>query len=768
MSLPLSESSGKILSLASEESKALKHYYLGAEHVFIALMKVADAEVNAVLKEFNLSAEQLCEAMRKALKPGTGSPEPRGMVVTPRQRKISALSQEIAQRFKFPSVEPLHIFLAIVHEGQGQPVHLLRKMGVDIERLRMELILHLKKKLYDQKADELSKNTPFLNKVGRDLTAMARAGTLTPVIGREDVIRKVAQVLTRKTKNNPIILGDAGVGKTAIVEGLAQAIVGAHAPPEIKDKRIIEINFGSLLSGTKYRGEFEQKIQEMIEETKKNPHIVLFIDEFHTIAGTGRTEEGTLDAANILKPALTRGEVRCIGATTIEDYRRIIEKDPALERRFQTIILEEPSKEETLEILKGIKEAYENHHRVYYTEEALKSAVELSQRYIWDRRLPDKAIDLIDQAAAQKQLHTLNMDHLEFMEISRTGARRIKEITKEDIAEVISSWTGIPLSRITEEESQRLLKLEETLKKRVLGQEEAIEAVARVVRNSKVGLDNPCRPNGVFLFLGPTGVGKTELAKALAEFLFDNESRLIRFDMSEFQEAHSVSKLIGAPPGYIGYDEEGQLTGKVRTNPYSVLLFDEIEKAHDAIFDVFLQIFDEGILTDSHGRRVNFCNTIIIMTSNIGADIFNEKGNIGFSRLGDDDMRLKQIDLRIKEAVKDKFRPELLNRIDQIVIFRHLGYSEIKRIIEKFIGRINERLVDRKICVELEESAYDVLMEMGYSREFGAREMERTINKVISSPLAEAILLGRFKAGDIVKIRGEGNSLSFACAVEVT
>lgn len=767
MSLPLSESSGKILSLASEESKALKHYYLGAEHVFIALMKVADAEVNAVLKEFNLSAEQLCEAMRKALKPGTGSAEPRGMVVTPRQRKISALSQEIAQRFKFPSVEPLHIFLAIVHEGQGQPVHLLRKMGVDIERLRMELILHLKKKLYDQKADELSKNTPFLNKVGRDLTAMARAGTLTPVIGREDVIRKVAQVLTRKTKNNPIILGDAGVGKTAIVEGLAQAIVGAHAPPEIKDKRIIEINFGSLLSGTKYRGEFEQKIQEMIEETKKNPHIVLFIDEFHTIAGTGRTEEGTLDAANILKPALTRGEVRCIGATTIEDYRRIIEKDPALERRFQTIILEEPSKEETLEILKGIKEAYENHHRVYYTEEALKSAVELSQRYIWDRRLPDKAIDLIDQAAAQKQLHTLNMDHLEFMEISRTGARRIKEITKDDIAEVISNWTGIPLSRITEEESQRLLKLEETLKKRVLGQEEAIEAVARVVRNSKVGLDNPCRPNGVFLFLGPTGVGKTELAKALAEFLFDNESRLIRFDMSEFQEAHSVSKLIGAPPGYIGYDEEGQLTGKVRTNPYSVLLFDEIEKAHDAIFDVFLQIFDEGILTDSHGRRVNFCNTIIIMTSNIGADIFNDKGNIGFSRLGDDDMRLKQIDQRIKEAVKDKFRPELLNRIDQIVIFRHLGYSEIKRIIEKFIGRINERLADRKICVELEESAYDVLMEMGYSREFGAREMERTINKVISSPLAEAILLGRFKAGDVVKIRGEGNSLSFACAVEV-
>lgn len=767
MSLPLSESSGKILSLASEESKALKHYYLGAEHVFIALMKVADAEVNAVLKEFNLSAYQLAEAMRRALKPGTGAPEPRGMVVTPRQRKISALSQEIAQRFKFPSVEPLHIFLAIVHEGQGQPVHLLRKMGVDIERLRMELILHLKKKLYDQKAEDLSKNTPFLNKVGRDLTAMARAGTLTPVIGREDVIRKVAQVLTRKTKNNPIILGDAGVGKTAVVEGLAQAIVGAHAPPEIKDKRIIEINFGSLLSGTKYRGEFEQKIQEMIEETKKNPHIVLFIDEFHTIAGTGRTEEGTLDAANILKPALTRGEVRCIGATTIEDYRRIIEKDPALERRFQTIILEEPSKKETLEILNGIKQVYENHHRVYYTEEALMAAVELSQRYIWDRRLPDKAIDLIDQAAAQKQLHTLNMDHFEFMEISRTGTRRIKEITKEDIAEVISSWTGIPLSKITEEESRRLLKLEESLKKRVLGQEEAIEAVARVVRNAKVGLDNPCRPNGVFLFLGPTGVGKTELAKALAEFLFDNEARLIRFDMSEFQEAHSVSKLIGAPPGYIGYDEEGQLTGKVRTNPYSVLLFDEIEKAHDAVFDVFLQIFDEGILTDSHGRRVNFCNTIVIMTSNIGADIFNDKGNIGFSRLGDDDAKFKQLDQRVKEVVKNKFRPELLNRIDQIIIFRHLGYSEIRLIIEKFIRRTNERLADRKISIELEESAYDVLMEIGYSREFGAREMERTITKFITSPLAEAILQGDFKEGDVVKVIGDGNSLSFGCTVEV-
>ena len=762
MTLPLSEASESLLNQAADISRALCHYYLGTEHVFIALMQVLDPDVEAVLAEFALTPKDMAQLVHGSLKTGS-NPQPRGILVTPRQRKVSSLSQEIARKYHFNTVEPLHLFLAIIHEGEGIPVRKLREMGVDIEGLRMELILRLRKRAIDLKADVLSKNTPFLNKVGRDLTSMARMGQLTPVIGREDEIRKVAQVLTRKNKNNPIILGEAGVGKTAIVEGLAQIIVSPHSPPEIKEKRIVEINFGTLLSGTKYRGEFEQKIQEMVEETKKNQNVVLFIDEFHTIAGTGKTEEGTLDAANILKPALTRGEVRCIGATTIEDYRRIIEKDPALERRFQTIMLEEPSREQTMEILEGVRESYETHHRVMITEEALEAAVDLSTRYVWDRRLPDKAIDLIDQAAAQKQLHTLVLKPKDYKEMVRSS-RQIKRVEPDDIARVISDLTGIPACRITEEESVKLLRLEESLQKRIVGQDDAIDIIARVVRNSKVGLDNPCRPNGVFLFLGPSGVGKTELAKALAEFLFEDERHMIRFDMSEYQESHTVSKLIGAPPGYVGFDSEGQLTGKIRTNPYSVVLFDEIEKAHPSIFDVFLQIFDEGTLTDSHGRTVNFCNSIILMTSNIGADIFVDKGEVGFTRAGADEERRKRILDRAKMAVKEKFRPELLNRIDEVVVFRHLEEDHIRLIIDKFIAQINERLEKREMTMEVDDSAYAELMKIGYSRDYGAREMERTINRLLSAPLAESILEGGFNKGDIVRVTGTLEGFEFSRA----
>ncbi len=759
MTLPLNEESEKLLNQAADISRSLCHYYLGTEHVFIALMQSRDADIEAVLKEFSLTPEELVQKVKSTLKTGH-NPQPRGISVTPRQRKVSSLSQEIARKYHFSYVEPLHLFLAIIHEGEGIPVRKLRELGADIESMRMELILHLRKKAIDNKADVLSKNTPFLNKVGRDLTALARMGQLTPVIGRKDEIRKVAQILARKTKNNPIILGEAGVGKTAIVEGLAQIIISPHSPPDLKEKRIVEINFGTLLSGTKYRGEFEQKIQEMVEETKKNPNAVLFVDEFHTIAGTGKTEEGTLDAANILKPALTRGEIRVIGATTIDDYRRIIEKDPALERRFQTIILEEPTKNETMEILEGVRESYETHHRVEISHEAMRAAVDLSVRYIWDRRLPDKAIDLIDQAAAQKQLHTLVLKPQDYKEMVRQP-RPIKTIHSDDIAQVISDWTGIPSSKITEEEGRKLLRLEESIHQRVIGQEEAIETVARVVRNAKVGLDNPCRPNGVFLFMGPSGVGKTELAKALAEFLFEDEQRLLRFDMSEYQESHTVSRLLGAPPGYIGYDSEGQLTGKVRTNPYSVILFDEIEKAHQSIYDVFLQIFDEGMLTDSHGRTVNFCNTIVIMTSNLGADVFGEKGEVGFTPVGSDSERRKKIIDRLKQTVKDKFRPELLNRIDEIVVFKHLTEIEIRKIIDKFISYINERLENRNLKIELDESAYRELIRVGYSREYGAREMERAINRMLSAPLAEAILQGGFMKDEVIRVSGGPEGFTF-------
>lgn len=746
MGLPFSEMTEKVLVLASKESRKLEHYYIGTEHVLIAICLSEDEDVEEIFEKCGLGTEEVIERTLDRISQLKADTELDSPVYTPRQKKVFSLADRIGRHYHFSRIEPLHLLLAIVHEGEGLAVRVLRECGCPLDELDLELKLFMRQKAIDTRSEILSKNTPFLNKIGRDLTALAREGELTPVIGRKDAIRKVAQILARKTKNNPIIIGEAGVGKTAVVEGLAQHVISRYAPMEIKSKRIIEISFGSLLSGTKYRGEFEQKIQEILDETKKDKNIILFIDEFHTIAGTGKTEEGTLDAANILKPALSRGEIRCIGATTIADYRRLMEKDPALERRFQTVLIEEPTTDETLAILRGLKESYEQHHKVSITEEAMHAAIEYSVKYIWDRYLPDKAIDLIDQAASQKKLFTLTLKAPDWKRLSMNKGE-MKKVGSDDIALVVSEWTGIPVQKISEEESRKLLRLESSISERIIGQEEAITTVAKVIRSAKVGLDDPQRPNGVFLFLGPTGVGKTELAKALAEFLFENENRLIRFDMSEFMESHSVSKLIGAPPGYIGYDSEGLLTGKVRTCPYSVVLFDEIEKAHPSIFDLFLQIFDEGHLTDSHGRIVNFSNTVIIMTSNVGTELLSEDGAIGFTK---SDAKARVDKRAITNALKTKFRPELLNRIDEIVIFRFLDEEDIRKIILKLNERMNTRLKEKDLKLVLDPEFESFLLEQGYSKDYGAREMERTMQRLLSNPLAEAILKSQFDSGDVI------------------
>ncbi|ABR29904.1 Clp protease ClpX [Thermosipho melanesiensis] len=800
-----SEESAEVFVTAQEEAKELGHSYVGTEHLLLAILKLNDKNLRKMLEGYGLTYSKVKNEVISVV--GMGM---RGFIMspqmTPRAKRVTEIAYEEAKSMGDEKIKPIHLLLGILREGEGIAVHILRKIGIDIQVLRRELLGDMSDEGTDyvELDDDLIKRTRQLEGFGVNLTAQAMKGELDPVIGREKEIERVMQVLVRRKKNNPVLIGEPGVGKSAIVEGLAQRIVAGEVPEPLKGKTIFSLDVASLVAGTKYRGEFEKRMKKLLQVLKNEKDIILFIDEIHMIVGAG-SAEGAVDAANILKPALARGEVKCIGATTPDEYRMYIEKDAALERRFQKIYIQEPSAEMTIEILKGLKPKYEMHHKVKYTDEALEAAVYLSQRYISDHFLPDKAIDVIDEAGArarlkafvipsdlqsykskienvklQKELAVANQDY-------ETAARLKEEENKlkmeyssryenwkekvdssiivvdvQDVEEVVANWTGIPLKKLEEEESEKLLRLEEALHNRIVGQDEAVKAIARSIRRARSGLKDPRRPVGVFLFLGPTGVGKTELAKTLAEYLFGDEKALIRFDMSEYMEKFSVSRLIGAPPGYVGYEEGGTLTEKVRRRPFSVILFDEIEKAHPDVFNLLLQIMDDGRLTDSQGHVVDFRNTIIIMTSNIGGNqIVSSKKTLGFVNSENLNAEFKEMKSKVLEEVKKTFRPEFLNRIDEIVVFHKLTEKHIREIIDILLKDIRRRLEEKGLKLELTKNAKDFLVQEGYDPAYGARPLKRTIQRYIEDPLSEELLKGKFKENDVIVCAFERGKIVF-------
>ena len=777
---------------AQQEAKRLGHDMIGPEHILLGLLREEDSVAIKILKNLQVDLKELKKEIERRAKQGSGalllelSPNP------DKYQKIIDYSKEEARRLKHNYVGTEHILLALLRDSNNIVGATLAQFQINYSVIKGEILRILgvasnpSPSSTSQPRQLTEKNkTPTLDEFARDLTQMAFERKLDPVIGRETEITRLTQVLCRRTKNNPVLIGEAGVGKTAIVEGLAIRIANAEVPDLLLDKRVVALDLASLVAGTKYRGEFEDRLKKILREIQNAKNVIIFIDELHTLIGAGAAE-GAIDAANMLKPALARGEIQCIGATTLTEYRKYIEKDSALERRFQPIHVKEPSEDDAILILKGLKSTFEKHHRVYYTDEAIEMAVKLSVRYINDRHLPDKAIDIIDEAGARARLQnskrpeeiialeeeikllTKKKDDLvkaqeyeaaaqvrdeialkkqelenliqEWQEKLSTYAIQIGE---EDIYSVVSMWTGIPLEKIEESEASKLLKMEEELKKRVVGQEEAIEMISRAVRRSRTGFKDPRKPSGSFIFLGPTGVGKTELARALAEFLFGKEEKLHRLDMSEFMEPHSVSKLIGSPPGYIGYDDAGQLTEYVRRNPYSVILFDEIEKAHPDVFNILLQILEEGNLTDTHGRRVDFRDTIIIMTSNIGARELQKSGKVGFSE--SQIRREESKKEKALEALKKHFNPEFLNRIDEVIVFHSLTKDQIKSIIDIMVNRLNNYLFDKKIRVELDDLAKEHFCEKGYDEKYGARPLRRLIQKEVEDYLANRFLEGAYK-----------------------
>ena len=790
----------KVLTLAQDEAQRFNHNYIGTEHLLLGLVREGEGVAARVLENMNVELSKVRTAVEFII--GRGDRPVVGEVgLTPRAKRVIELAIDEARRLGHNYIGTEHLLLGLVREGEGIAAGVLESLGVNLDKVRHQVIHVLSQSSSVSPAQESKRpsKTPTLDQLGINLTDAARAGKLDPVIGREKEIERVIQILSRRTKNNPALIGEPGVGKTAIAEGLAHRIVSGDVPETLTDKRVLTLDIGSLVAGTKYRGEFEERLKKIIEELRSSSDSVLFIDELHTLVGAGAAE-GAIDAANILKPPLSRGELQCIGATTLDEYRKYIEKDAALERRFQPVMVEEPTVDEAVEILFGIRSRYEEHHRVKITDEAVHAAVDLSVRYVADRALPDKSIDLIDEAGsrvrlrkasappeireAQRELEETtrqkdeaiaNQDYeaaarlrdeeaqgKEKIEELRAAwheetAKDVPEVTEEDIAQVVSMWTGIPVIRISAEESERLLHMEDALHKRIIGQQEAIDIVAKAVRRARAGLKDPKRPIGSFIFMGPTGVGKTELARALAEFMFGSEDALVKIDMSEFMERHNVSRLVGAPPGYVGYDEGGQLTEAVRRKSYSVVLLDEIEKAHPEVFNILLQILEDGHLTDAKGRRVDFRNTIIIMTSNVGAQQLQKDTSIGFRSGSADEVIQAQADYeKMKDKVlaelKNAFRPEFLNRIDATVVFRQLTREEIREIVDLLLRRVIAQLAGQQMDLVVTDAAKDAIIEKGYDQSFGARPLRREIQNQVEDPLAERMLMATFEAGDSIVI----------------
>jgi len=792
------ERAQKVLALAQEEAIRLNHNNVGTEHILLGLVREGEGIAAKALFALGITPDKIQSEVEKLI--GTGAAYTQAPPYTPRAKKVIELSMDEARKMGHSYVGTEHILLGLIREGEGVAARVLSNLGVNLNKARQQVLQLLGSSDTSPHGGNPQANvsTPTLDSLARDLTQIAREGNLDPVIGRSKEIQRVIEVLSRRTKNNPVLIGEPGVGKTAIAEGLAQQIVNNEVPEILRNKRVMTLDMGTVVAGTKYRGEFEDRLKKVMDEIRQAGNIILFIDELHTLIGAGGAE-GAIDASNILKPALARGELQCIGATTLDEYRKYIEKDAALERRFQPIMVEEPTVEETIQILKGLRDRYEAHHRVAITDEAIEAAVRLSDRYITDRYLPDKAIDLIDEAGSKVRLRSFttppNLKELEMkleeirkekdaavqsQEFEKAAALRDSEqrlreeleatkkawkekqgkenseVTVEDIARVVSSWTGIPVTKLAETETEKLLKLEDILHERVIGQEEAVKAVAQAVRRARAGLKDPKRPIGSFIFLGPTGVGKTELARALAEAMFGDENAMIRIDMSEYMEKHSTSRLVGAPPGYVGYEEGGQLTEKVRRRPYSVILLDEIEKAHPDVFNILLQVLEDGRLTDSKGRTVDFRNTILIMTSNVGAESLKRNKYVGFN-LQDGGQDYKEMKTRVMEELKRTFRPEFLNRIDEIIVFHALEKHHLKQIVSLLCNTVIERMKEKHIDLTITDRAKEKLTDIGYDPEYGARPLRRAIQKHIEDLLSEELLKGKIPAGRKVIIDYEND-----------
>ena len=799
------ERARKVILLAKEEAKRFNHDYIGTEHILLGLIREGEGVAAAVLQNLGLSSDQIRLEVEKLVQLGPSTIVSGDIPFTPKAKKVIELAMDEARNLGHNYIGTEHLLLGLIREGEGIAAQVLVNLGLDLGKVRqevMELLGSSSAPGYTVSPAPSKTKTPALDAFGRDLTQLAKDNKLDPVIGRKDEIERVIQILSRRTKNNPVLLGEAGVGKTAIVEGLAQLIIKSDVPELLKNKRVIILDLALMVAGTKYRGQFEERIKAVMDEIKRSENIVIFIDELHTLVGAGGAE-GAIDASNILKPALARGEIQCIGATTLDEYRKYIEKDAALERRFQTILVEPPSVDETIEILKGLRDRYEQHHKVKYSDEALAAAAKMSDRYISGRFLPDKAVDVIDEAGSRARLMVLtappNLKEVEEkietfrrekeasvkgQDFEKAAALRDQEretraelertkrqwskakaeaqpaVTEEDIAHVVSKWTGIPVSRLEEKEMQKLLRMEDELHKRVIGQQEAIEAIAYAVRRSRAGLKDPKRPIGSFVFLGPTGVGKTLLARALAEFLFGDDEAIIQVDMSEYMEKFNVSRLVGAPPGYVGYEEGGQLTERVRRRPYSVVLLDEIEKAHPDVFNLLLQVLEEGRLTDSFGRKVDFKNVVLIMTSNLGAELLRKQGSLGFTA-PKEDLTYQDIKAKLLDEVKRTFKPEFLNRIDDIVVFRPLTREDLQQIIELEVAEVKGRLKERHIEIDLTPEAKEFLIGQGFDQTYGARPLKRTIQRYLEDPLAQEIITGRLREMTLIQVTVADGKLSF-------